>query len=108
MPASPGVENRRSPRILRRVSLSIDPGIGPAHEAYSAVINVHGALLIAPRGFPDDAIVGLENRHNGARTRARVIWSGGAEAGTGFKLGVEFLDTVDFWGKDYDPGGEPG
>jgi PilZ domain len=103
MPANTGVENRRSPRILRRVSLLVDPGTGPAHEAYSAVINVHGALVIAPLGFPDDTVIRLENLKNGATIRARVIWSGGVEAGTGFKLGVEFLDGVDFWGEDYDP-----
>jgi hypothetical protein len=103
MSSQTGVENRRSPRILRRVALRIDPGAGPTHEAYSAVINVHGALVIAPLGFADDAVIGLENLHNGNTTRARVIWSGGVEAGTGFKLGVEFLDGVDFWGDDYDP-----
>jgi hypothetical protein len=105
MPIVPGVENRRSPRILRRVSLLIRPDAGPTHEAYSAVINVHGALVVAPLGFDDDAVIVLENLKNGVVTRARVIWSGGVERGTGFKLGVEFLDGVDFWGEDYDPEG---
>lgn len=98
-----GAENRRSARILARVPLRLESGLGPSHEAYSAVINVHGALVISPLGFPADAIIGLTNQINGVMSRARVIWCGGVEAGTGFKLGVEFLDGVDFWGDAYDP-----
>ena len=97
------IDNRRSPRIVKRVPLRIDPGVGRPIEGYSAVINLHGALVIAATDFPDDTVIVLENVHNGLRTRARVIWSGGEEEGTGFKLGVEFLDGVDFWGDAYDP-----
>jgi hypothetical protein len=101
-----GAENRRSARIVKRVPLRIDTGAGPTFEAYSAVINMHGALLVAPHGFPDDTILGLTNLDNQVMSRARVIWSGGQTGGTGFKLGVEFLDGVDFWGDAYDPEAE--
>jgi hypothetical protein len=98
-----GIENRRSPRVLKRVALCIDQGTGSKHEAFSAVINTHGALVIAPLGFPDDTVILVENLANGQVSRARVVWSGGEEDGTGFKMGLEFLDGVDFWGEDYDP-----
>jgi hypothetical protein len=98
------IENRRSPRILKRVALRITGAGGTAHESYSAVINAHGALLISPVEYPGGTIVLLENQRQGVTSRGRVIWSGGEEEGTGFKLGVELLDGVDFWGRDYDPG----
>jgi hypothetical protein len=104
MSSPTGAENRRSKRILRRVPLRLESGLGPAHEAYSAVINLHGGLVISPIGFQNHAIVALTNLINGAVSRARVVWSGGLDAGTGFKLGVELLDGVDFWGDAYDPG----
>jgi hypothetical protein len=97
------IDNRRSPRVVKRIPLRIDLGVGETLDAYSAVINLHGALVIAEQGFPDDTVLVLENVFNNLKTRARVVWSGGESEGSGFKLGVEFLDGVDFWGDDYDP-----
>jgi hypothetical protein len=103
MPLRTGIENRRSPRVVRRVPLRIEESNGRQHEGFSAVINTHGALLIADLNFPDDTVVLLENLLSGTRSRARVIWSSSQDGAAGFKLGVEFLDGVDFWGDDYDP-----
>jgi hypothetical protein len=97
------IDKRRSPRVVKRVPLRIDLGDGRMLDAYSAVINLHGALIVAEVGFPDDTVLMLENVFNDVRSRARVIWSGGEDQATGFKIGVEFLDGVDFWGDDYDP-----
>lgn len=95
-------EHRRSARIVKRVPLHILSDDG-TQEAYSAVINGHGALVVAPVAYPDEAVVHVENRRAGTQVDARVVWSGGEDEGTGFKIGLEFLDDVDFWGTDYAP-----
>lgn len=96
-------DNRRSPRIVKRVPLRIDQGAGPLHDAYSAVINLHGALVIIEVPFPDDTVLVVENVFNGRKSRARVVWSAGDDDAAGFKLGLEFLDGIDFWGDEYEP-----
>jgi hypothetical protein len=100
------IENRRSPRILKRVPLRLMPEGAPVHEAYTAVINVHGALVVSPISCSDGSVIEIENKNSGALARARVIWCGVREEGTGFKLGLEFLENPDFWGEDYDSEGE--
>lgn len=60
-------------------------------------------MVIAPLCLPDDMVITVANLANLQTTRARVVWSGGEQDGTGFKLGLEFLDGVDFWGDDYNP-----
>lgn len=97
------IDHRRSPRIVKRVPLRLDQGAGPLHEAYSAVINLHGALVVTDVPFPDDTVLVVENIFNGRKSRARVVWSAGADQADSFKLGLEFLDGIDFWGEDYVP-----
>jgi PilZ domain-containing protein len=96
-----GIENRRSPRIVRRVPIQILAD-GQAVEAVSAVINKQGALIVAPALFGSGRILHLENRRTERRVEARVVW-GSSEAEGGCKLGIEFLEDVDFWGADYSP-----
>ena len=96
------IENRRSPRIVRRVPIEI-VAEGQTVEAVSAVINKQGALIVAPVVFGSGRIVRLENRRTERQVDARVVW-GSSEAEGGCKLGLEFLEDVDFWGADYAPG----
>jgi PilZ domain len=95
------IENRRSPRIVRRVPIQI-VAEGQTVEAVSAVINKQGALIVAPVVFGSGRIVRLENRRTECLVEARVVW--GSSEAEGCKLGLEFLEDVDFWGADYAPG----
>lgn len=94
------IENRRSPRIVRRVPILIVAD-GRNVDAVSAVINKHGALIVAPVVFGPGRILSVVNRRTERRADARVVW--GASDPEGCKLGIEFLEELDFWGADYAP-----
>ena len=96
-------EQRKSPRIVRLVPLSVSDG-DQVLEAESAVISAHGALILSPRPIPPGTGVTLTNRRNGASVDGTVVWSGEEEPGSPFKLGVEFARAAaEFWGDDYKP-----
>jgi hypothetical protein len=92
------IENRRSPRIVRRVPIQIVAD-GQTVDGVSAVINRHGGLIVAPVVFGSGRILRVENRRTGQIAEARVVW--GASDPEGCKLGIEFLEELDFWGADY-------
>jgi PilZ domain len=94
------IENRRSPRIVRRVPILI-VAEGQTVDAVSAVINKQGALLVAAVVFGSGRVLQLQNRRTERQIEARVVW--GASDPEGCKLGVEFLEELDFWGADYAP-----
>jgi hypothetical protein len=95
------IENRRSPRIVRRVPILITAE-GQTVDAVSAVINKQGALIVAPVVFGSGRILRLENRRTERQVDARVVW--GSSEAEGCKIGLEFTNDTDFWGADYAPG----
>jgi hypothetical protein len=99
-------EHRRSPRILATVPLVIHSG-GESLEVVTAVINLHGALILSPVNWPQGTILTIDSKKTELRVRGRVVWSGSKEP-TGFhKLGVEFDSAApEFWAGQYDPKGE--
>lgn len=100
---SPTKEHRRSPRILATVALVIHSSV-ESLEVVTAVINLHGALILSPVNWAEGTLLIIDNKKTGLRARARVVWSGSKES-TGFhKLGVEFDSAVpEFWADQYDP-----
>lgn len=99
-------EHRRSPRILATVPLEIHSN-GESLEVITAVINLHGALILSPVNWAEGTILMIDSKKTGLRVRGRVVWSGSKEP-TGFhKLGVEFDSAApDFWADQYDPQSE--
>lgn len=99
----PTKEHRRSPRILATVPLEIHSN-GESLEVVTAVINLHGALIVSPVNWAPATGVVIDNKKTGLRVRGRVVWSGSDEP-TGFhKLGVEFGSAApEFWADAYDP-----
>jgi PilZ domain len=93
-------ERRRSPRILREIAIRLD-GDGRSCTALTAVINRHGAMVLAPVAFPEEAVLDLSNLENDRSARCRVVWC--AESEGGHKLGVELVGEVDVWADRYDP-----
>ena len=94
-------EGRRSPRIIARIPLDIEP-VPEAQAAVTAVINLHGALILSPVAWPAGTALNIRNQKTNRSIRARVVWTG-ADDGTGScKLGVEFESPESgFWGSDY-------
>jgi hypothetical protein len=98
------IENRRSPRIVRRVPIQIIAD-GQTVDAVSSVINRHGALVVAPVVFGPGRVVRVANLRTELQIQARVVW-GSSAPDEGCKIGIEFLEELDFWGADYAPGAD--
>jgi hypothetical protein len=95
-----GKQGRRSPRIIAHIPLDIQP-IQQSVTAVTAVINLHGALILSRVPWPSGTILDIRNQKTNRSIRARVVWTGPDE-GTGYKLGVEFeAPESGFWGDAY-------
>lgn len=93
-------EGRRSPRIIARVPLDVQPL--QSLTAVTAVINLHGALILSPVPWVSGTILAIRNQKNNRSIRARVVWTGPQEGSGSYKLGVEFeAPESGFWGDDY-------
>ena len=92
-------EGRRSPRIVIRIPLDIQP---IQESCTTAVINLHGALILSPVLWPSGTILNIRNRRNNRSIRARVVWTRPGGSFGAYKLGIEFEDAESgFWGDDY-------
>jgi Tfp pilus assembly protein PilZ len=99
-------EQRRSRRIIARVPLDVQL-MEPSEEAETAVINLHGALIVTPTEWPIGTILKITNQRTKCEIGGRVGWIGPQDTAGRFKVGIEFDTTVtDFWGAAYDPEGE--
>jgi hypothetical protein len=94
-------DGRRSPRIIARVPLDLRP-VQEFSTADTAVINLHGALLLSPVPWPAGTILEIRNQKNKRSIRVRVVWAGPDDGSGSHKLGVEFeAPESGFWGVDY-------
>jgi hypothetical protein len=94
-------EGRRSLRIVARIPLELRPVQEP-HAAATAVINLHGALILSPVPWPSGTIVEIRNQKTNRTIRARIVWTGPEDGSRSYKLGVEFEEAESgFWGSDY-------
>jgi hypothetical protein len=99
-------EQRRSRRILASVPLEIQSNGGP-QAALTAVINLHGALILSSVNWPSGSELTIKNPETALEVRGRVVWSGSPDHTGSYKLGVEFkASSPEFWGERYDPHGE--
>ncbi len=90
-------ENRRSPRIVLRVPLELR-AIEALCEATTAVVNQHGALILAPVPYPVGTTLDLRNMETHRSTPGRVVWSGDPDAQGDCKIGIAFKRRVtNFW-----------
>ena len=99
-------EHRRSLRILATVPLVIHSG-GESLEVVTAVINLHGALILSPVNWPQGTMLIIDSKKTGLRIHGRVFWSGSKEPAGFHKLGVEFESGApQFWADQYNPSAE--
>jgi hypothetical protein len=100
--SEPSGEGRRSPRVLLRVALKVAAG-ERSLDAETAVVNRHGALVLAREDFSSAGSLEITNLESGRTVPSRVVWSGGPGPRGLFKIGVELPGGIeDFWGPDYD------
>src|SRR5579864_5410589 len=93
-------EVRRSPRIVACIHLDVQP-LQPL-AATTAVINLHGALILASGPWASGTRLKIRNRKNNRSIRARVVWTGLTDETGLQRLGVEFEESESgFWGDDY-------
>lgn len=94
-------EERRSPRVVAGIPLDLRP-VQESNTAVTAVINLHGALILSPVPWPSGTMLQIQNQKNKRTIRARVVWTGPQEPSESYKLGVEFESPESgFWGDDY-------
>jgi hypothetical protein len=94
-------EGRRSPRIVARIPLDVRP-IQETSSAVTAVINLHGALILSPVPWPAGTALEIRNQKTNRSIQARVVWTGSEDGSGSYKPGVEFEDPESgFWGNDY-------
>ena len=99
-------EQRRSRRIIARVPIEIQ-SIDPSEKAETAVINLHGALIVTATEWPVGTILKITNHLTHREIGGRVGWTGPQDSAGRFKVGIEFDTTVtDFWGAAYSGEGE--
>jgi len=96
-------EQRRSRRILASVPLEVEAQ-GKRHRVLTAVINLHGAMILSPVLWPAGCGLKVRNAKTGNEVNARVVWCGDQSTRGSYKLGVEFEgSSPEFWGETYDP-----
>jgi hypothetical protein len=99
-------EGRRSPRIVARIPLDVQP-VQESAAAVTAVINLHGALILSAVQWPAGTTLNIRNRKTNRSIRAQVVWAGPDDGTGSYKLGVEFDDAESgFWGEDYSVSGK--
>lgn len=104
---------RRSPRVVCAVPLTVSQSMSIFH-ARTAVISLHGALVVSPEPISEGTLLTLVNQKTGARAKATVVWTGLTPLSTPstpedatlpspeYKIGVEFRGPApEFWGSDY-------
>jgi hypothetical protein len=101
-PRSKGtVENRRSQRVSARVAIQLETG-GLSVDGYTAVVNDHGALVLARVHAEPGTVLTVTNRTTGESVPCRVVWSGDETSAHEVKLGLEMLEPrPGFWGLDF-------
>lgn len=94
-------EERRSPRIIARIPLGVQP-IQYPQTVVTAVVNLHGALILSPVLWPPGTILAIRNEKTKLSTRGRVVWGGPKDDFGSYKLGIEFkMPASRFSGDDY-------
>ncbi len=94
-------ETRRSPRVLTRIPILI-AGEGPLYNAYTAVVNRQGALILSPADYPLESVVEIQNQNTGSCAKCQVVWRGGQDGPGLYKVGIELIDELpEFWAVDY-------
>jgi len=104
--ALPGVEHRRSQRVMIRLPVSLEltaPAPPKTLRAHTVSVNEHGALLIAPESLPGGTRLRLKNDRTGEQQACHAIRNS-VEMPDGYCVAVEFDGpAAGFWHITFPP-----
>ena len=96
----PGEERRRSQRVIIRVPVKLHVTLQnqiTAVPGETVIVNDHGAMILAKRGFPPGTRMELVDERTGAKTACRMTRPS-RETSEGFQIAVEFeKPEAGFW-----------
>jgi len=101
-----GPERRRSPRFELELELHIDSE-GSKYTARTRDVSAHGAMVDCDAVFPVGTVVRVTNDASGQTADFRVVWIWPGELPGYYRVGLELVEELDFWGESGD-GGDPG
>lgn len=107
----PGEERRRSQRVVIRVAVQLQitlQGQTSDVKAETVVVNDHGAMVLASRGFPLGTRLELTDQRTQKSSPCRVVRPP-RETSEGFQLAVEFEKPLPgFWHIYFPPSASSG
>jgi hypothetical protein len=102
----PGVEQRRSQRVVIRIPVTLEPpagGVAKVLRAHTVSVNDHGALLIASQSLAGGTKVSLKNDRTGEQQACHVVRNS-IEIPDGYHLAIEFdVPAKGFWHISFPP-----
>lgn len=109
-PAPPKIARRRSARLPRQVEVSLNwvDEWGRVREEYgkTQLLSQHGATVSSVVELPEAQHFRLRAPEMNREVESRVVWARPSPVPGRTDLGLEFLETDDFWGIPFPP--DPG
>lgn len=104
---APPFTRRRSARLPRRIDLVLnwmDEG-GRTRESFgqTRTLSQHGAAVSALAALPEKQRLQLRAPNMSRQAESRVVWSHPSSVPDRTDLGIEFVETIDFWGLPFPP-----
>jgi len=93
---------RRSPRAMVKIPIVIrgidKQGYEFEEETETFVVSKFGARIFTVHDLPEDAILELRVKSSDDWSQFRVVWQGRQEDNSLGQIGVEFIQTTNFFG----------
>lgn len=96
---------RRGPRMVMSIPIRVSsklPGERWEEESETRLVSRYGALMKCRHSLEIDEVVRVIRKDNGRAADARVAWRQRGSEGSITDVGIEFLDSDNFWGLDWD------
>lgn len=104
---APVFTRRRSARLPRRIDLVLNwtDEAGRARESIgqTRTLSQHGAAVSALAALPEKQRLQLRAPNMNRKAESRVVWSSPSSVPDRTDLGIEFVETIDFWGLRFPP-----
>lgn len=99
---APATYRRRSARLPMRVEVVLswvdDRGRAREEEAETEMLSKHGAAVRAPVEIPLRHRLRVRSKDKAREVEAHVVWIKASDVPGSAGLGIEFLESEDFWG----------
>ena len=103
--AGTGPQERRSPRVPRRMSIVLnwqdDEGHPQQEAAETHLLSRHGAMVMSFTELQPGQILRLAVPDSGKQGVSRVVWVRSAQMPGRVEIGLELLGSENFWGEEF-------